>query len=142
MITRRLFVTCSQFEISAMTKLLSLLCIFLSITFTLPAQDLTITEGWKFREGDQPEWASPSLNDSAWVPIRIGAPWELQGYTNYDGFAWYRLHIVIPSSIKEKAFLKEKLRFDLGKIDDGDEVYLNGSLIGRNAGRPGAIETE
>ena len=124
-----------------MTKLLALICSFFSIAFTLSAQDLAIMEGWKFKTGDQPEWSSPSFSDSAWAPIRIGAPWELQGYTNYDGFAWYRLHIVIPSSIKEKAFLKEKLRFDLGKIDDGDEVYLNGSLIGRNAGRAGAIET-
>ncbi|HEX9510641.1 MAG TPA: putative Ig domain-containing protein [Puia sp.] len=104
------------------------------------AQDLPVTDGWKFRTGDQPEWASPSFSDSAWAPIHIGAPWELQGYANYDGFAWYRLHIVIPSSIKDKAFLKEKLRFDLGKIDDGDEMYLNGALIGRNANNGGGIQ--
>jgi hypothetical protein len=111
------------------------------LTPTLQAQDLPITTGWKFKTGDQPAWAFPPFNDSAWSPIHIGANWESQGYADYDGFAWYRLHIVIPSSIREKAFLKESLRIDLGKIDDGDEVYLNGSLIGRNAGRGGAIQS-
>jgi alpha-galactosidase len=98
-------------------------------------QDIPIMNGWKFKTGDQPEWATPRFNDSSWSSIEIGKAWEAQGYNNYNGFAWYRLHIQIPSSIKEKAFLKEKLRFELGKIDDGDEVYLNGSLIGKNAGK-------
>lgn len=107
----------------------------------LQAQDLAITEGWKFMTGDQPAWSAPTFNDSSWASIHVGASWETQGYTNYDGFGWYRLHIVIPTSIKEKAFLKESLRLDMGKIDDGDEVYLNGFLIGRNAGRGGSIQS-
>src|SRR5580658_3708964 len=98
-----------------------------------------ITKGWKFKTGDSAVWSSPTFNDSSWAPIEIGKPWEAQGYDNYDGFAWYRLHIVIPSSIKDKAFLKEKLRFDLGKIDDGDEVFLNGSFVGVNGGKTNNI---
>jgi alpha-galactosidase len=105
------------------------------------AQDVPITAGWKFHTGDTAVWAQPSYNDAAWASIHIGTPWELQGYKDYDGYGWYRLRIVIPSSIKEKAFLKERLRFSLGKIDDGDQVYLNGFLIGQNAGKGGAIES-
>jgi len=108
-------------------------------TGLLSAQDLSVKEGWKFSKGDSPEWSIPTFNDSAWAPIKVGASWESQGYANYNGFGWYRLHITIPSSIKEKAFLKEKIRLDLGKIDDGDEVYLNGSLVGANGGRPVGI---
>jgi alpha-galactosidase len=114
---------------------------FCLLSAVLQAQDLPITGVWKFKTGDQADWASPTLNDSSWAAIHVGASWESQGYTNYDGFAWYRLHIVIPSAIKEKAFLRESLRLDMGKIDDGDEVYLNGALIGRNAGRGGAIQS-
>jgi alpha-galactosidase len=108
---------------------------FFFLSLCLLGQDLPIQTGWKFKTGDQAGWGSPALNDSGWSNIEVGKSWENQGYEHYDGFAWYRLHILIPSSIKEKAFLKERIRFDLGKIDDGDEVYLNGSLIGRNAGR-------
>src|SRR5579862_6286649 len=98
-----------------------------------------ITKGWKFKTGDSAVWSSPAFDDASWSPIEVGKSWESQGYDNYDGFAWYRLHVIIPSSIKEKSFLKEKLRFDLGKIDDGDEFFLNGNLIGRNGGRPVTI---
>jgi len=104
------------------------------------AQDISIANGWKFKTGDSLGWSSPVYNDRDWTPIQVGQAWELQGYPNYDGFGWYRLRVVIPSAIRNKSYLKEKLRFDLGKIDDGDEVYLNGALIGRNAGRPGEIK--
>ena len=100
----------------------------------LQAQDISIRSGWKFKTGDQPEWSSPAYNDKGWTPISVGEYWESQGYAHYDGFAWYRLHIVIPSYLRDSACFKENLRFDLGKIDDGDEFYLNGYLIGRNAG--------
>ncbi|HLY69845.1 MAG TPA: putative Ig domain-containing protein [Puia sp.] len=115
-------------------KILFVACLLFISSFVF-AQDVNITKGWKFKTGDSTAWSSPTFNDSSWSSIEIGKPWEAQGYENYDGFAWYRLHIVIPSSIKERSFLKEKLRFDLGKIDDGDEVFLNGKLIGRNAGK-------
>lgn len=84
-------------------------------------------------QGDNPAWARPTFPDSSWKPIEVGKSWESQGYADYNGFAWYRIHVVIPSSIKDKAFLKEKIRIDLGKIDDGDEVFLNGIFLGRNA---------
>ncbi|MDR3716096.1 MAG: putative Ig domain-containing protein [Puia sp.] len=120
-------------------------CFLSLILFFAPetgsAQDVSILQGWKFKTGDQAGWAAPAFSDSDWAPIKIGAPWEAQGYPGYNGFAWYRLHITIPSAIRDKSFLKDRIRFDLGKIDDGDEVYLNGSLIGRNGGRGGTIES-
>ncbi|HLK27685.1 MAG TPA: putative Ig domain-containing protein [Puia sp.] len=116
-----------------MRKLLFIFLLFVSASIF--AQDVVITQGWKFKTGDSSMWALANFDDKDWQPIKIGQPWEAQGFDKYDGFAWYRLHVVIPSSIKEKSFLKEKLKFDLGKIDDGDEVYLNGMLIGKNAGK-------
>lgn len=120
--------------------LLASVCTILG-ALTTRAQDLPIAEGWKFHQGDSSIWASTGFNDSAWKAIRTGAAWETQGYRGYDGFAWYRLHVVIPGSIRDKAFLKEKLLFDLGKIDDGDEVYLNGFLIGSNGGQGAGIKS-
>ena len=54
---------------------------------------------------------------------------------------WYRLHVVIPSSIKEQSYLKDSVRLDLGIIDDNDEVYLNGKLIAEHGGKGGSIKT-
>ncbi len=63
--------------------------------------------------------------------IKIGiillsqAYWESQGYNDYNGYAWYRKTVKIPNDFKNK-----KLVLVVGKIDDLDEVYLNGELIG------------
>jgi len=112
-----------------------LVCIpFLFFSIFLSAQDIKLDKGWLFKTGDSPEWSRPTFPDSGWKPIEVGKYWESQGYEGYNGFAWYRIHFVIPSSIREQAFLKEKLRIELGKIDDGDEVFLNGQFLGRNAG--------
>src|SRR5579862_5792364 len=108
---------------------------------TVVGAQIDVTKGWKFKTGDSADYASPAYNDSAWAPIEVNKPWEAQGYDRYDGFAWYRLHVVIPSSIKNQAFLKEKLKIDLGMIDDGDEAFLNGGFIGRNAGKSGDIKS-
>jgi alpha-galactosidase len=116
-----------------MQKLLVIFLLFFSVS--LMAQDVSINNGWKFKTGDSAAYAASNFDDNDWASIKVGEAWETQGYDKYDGFGWYRLHIVIPSSIKEKSFLKEKLRFDLGKIDDGDEVYLNGLMIGKNANK-------
>jgi len=94
-----------------------------------------LSKGWKFHTGDDPSWALPTFDDHDWKSIDVGQQWEKQGYADYDGYAWYRMHITIPNSLKNNTLLKETLRFDLGKIDDGDQVYLNGKLIGQNAGK-------
>jgi len=105
------------------------------------AQEIPIDKGWKFTTGDSSQWSSPNYNDQNWKPISVYHAWEAQGYPNYDGFGWYRLHLVITSSIKEKAYLKDSLRLDLGIIDDNDEVYLNGKLIAEYGSRGGDIKT-
>src|SRR5690242_9649480 len=89
---------------------------------------VTLTQGWKFHTGDEQQWARPGFNDTDWKPIETGMLWENQGYKDYNGYGWYRLHVTIPSSLKGRSYLKGDLKIQLGKIDDGDQVYLNGKL--------------
>jgi hypothetical protein len=99
------------------------------------AQGVSLEKGWKFSTGDSTQWSLPAYDDSRWKPIDVHRPWEQQGYDKYDGFGWYRLHVVIPSSLKDKAYLKDSVRLNLGIIDDNDEVYLNGKLIAAYGGQ-------
>jgi alpha-galactosidase len=124
-----------------MKKLFMLAFLAVALFLKAAAQEILIDKGWKFTTGDSAQWASPNYNDQNWKPIDITKNWEAQGYPNYDGFGWYRLHFVIPSSIKEKAFLKDSLRINLGIIDDNDQVFLNGKLIGEYGGHGGDIKT-
>jgi sialate O-acetylesterase len=80
---------------------------------------------WKFSIGDHPDWAKPDYDDSHWEEIEVPAPWENQGFHGYDGYAWYRVQFQLDGKTSP-----DGLFLDLGFIDDVDEVYLNGELIG------------
>jgi alpha-galactosidase len=87
---------------------------------------------WKFKMGDNLEYASASFNDSNWDSINIYQAWEAQGYNDYDGYAWYRISFFLPSSLKDEAIIKDSIQFVLGKLDDTDQTFLNGDLMGEN----------
>lgn len=105
----------------------SMLCLFAS------GQVMELKDNWKFTIGDNLKWAEKDYDDSSWKAAIIGKVWEEQGYKGYDGYAWYRLKVIIPSSLREQSTLKDLIKFDLACIDNFDQVYLNGSLIGQNA---------
>ena len=84
-----------------------------------------LTGQWKFSIGDNMEWANPEYDDSDWDNIFVPSDWERSGYRDYNGFAWYRKSFEISNFPKESP-----VYLDLGRIDDVDEVYLNGKLIG------------
>jgi alpha-galactosidase len=112
-------------------KKLSTLILFVIVFFTARAQ-VSLVHGWVFKAGDSTAWAEPGFDDKNWQPMDITKPWEQQGYDKLDGFGWYRLHLVIPSSLKNNAFFKDSVRVEMGYGDDAYAVYLNGKLIGKN----------
>ena len=85
----------------------------------------------KFTTGDDASWALPDFVDTGWKDIRTGTIWQEQGYPNYHGYAWYRIHITIPATLKFKAFWKDSLRIFLAHVNDVDETFLNGVKIGQ-----------
>ncbi len=93
---------------------------------------LDLTQGWKFMNRDSLIFARPDYDDSRWQDIAVDKTWNKQGYPKYEGFAWYRLKVRIPSSLRSGAVLADSIVFHLGKIDDFDDVFLNGELIGEN----------
>ncbi len=95
-------------------------------------QSIPLNSGWKFMNKDSLAFAKPDFDDSGWDSIRVDKTWDRQGYPQSLKFAWYRIKVVIPSSLKKQAILKDSLIFHLGKIDDFDQVFLNGALIGQN----------
>jgi hypothetical protein len=118
---------------------LFVLTLLAAIFFKATAQEVPLNKGWKLAVGDSVQWSSPTYNDQHWAAVNVDQSWEQEGHPDYNGFGWYRIHVVIPSSLKEKAFLKDSLRINLGSVDDNDEVYLNGKLIGRFGGKTGDI---
>ncbi len=93
--------------------------------------DIPLPVTWKFKTGDDMDWKEAGYEDSDWKEVRVPANWETQGFRGYDGYAWYRVTFKVPSEYKD-----ENLIMLVGKIDDFDEVYLNGKRIGRTGSMP------
>lgn len=110
------------------------------LTLTSHAENLKVLlnmEGtWRFTIGDNPEWAKPEYDDSKWDMLFVPKSWESSGYVDYNGFAWYRKSFEFNGSLND-----EILFLLLGYIDDVDEVYLNGHLIGASGIMPPLVVT-
>ncbi|MDR2697056.1 MAG: putative Ig domain-containing protein [Holophagales bacterium] len=121
--------------------------VFLAVAgITLSAQkpslrQIPLDQGWVFNPSDNPAFADAGLNDGTWRPIKVNVNWDEQGQEELIGYAWYRLRFMLPKGMRDEDKLKEGLLLALGKIDDGDQVFLNGEFLGQN-GRTFAPETE
>jgi len=91
---------------------------------------------WKFLQGDKTEYIDSALNEYWWKDISPLTVWERQGFQGYDGFAWYRVKVVVPPSMKKNAFRYGGLMLNLGKIDDADETFFNGHKVGATGVMP------
>lgn len=117
-------------------KTLTLYGLTMMITLTGFSQVINLNGNWRFQIGDQQKWSAPTFDDSGWEMIHAPAAWEEEGFNGYDGFAWYR-----------KKFDGQRLSpadsyyLNLGFIDDCDEVYVNGTLIGVSGSMPPKFKT-
>jgi len=91
---------------------------------------------WSFSIGDNKQWISPDYDDSRWEKIIAPADWENEGFHGYDGHAYYRIHF--DGSLLEK---NQNHFLNLGSIDDVDEAYVNGALVGRSGCFPPEFKT-
>jgi len=89
----------------------------------------------KFSFGDNPAWSAPDFEDKGWMQQQLA-----KSYTKDSSYAWYRIRVTIPSSLKTKD--GRGLKLMLGKIDDADQTWFNGQLIGKTGSFPPAYETQ
>lgn len=99
-------------------------------------QVINLEGTWKFTIGDNPEWATPGYDDKNWDYVYVPRSWESNGFNDYNGYAWYR-KVFDVNSLPDN----EPLYLMLGYIDDVDEVYLNGYLIGTSGVFPPLVQT-
>lgn len=97
---------------------------------------LDLSGRWKFSVGDDLRWKDKKYDDGNWEKIYAPASWENQGFHGYDGFAWYRtsFKLTLEYSLKD-------LYLVLGYVDDVDQTFINGNLIGVSGGFPPDFRT-
>ena len=116
----------------------------------LPAPSALVTRGqsvvtldgeWKFRIGDDIDWAAPSYDDSSWENMDLTANpgaydpnsgwpgympgWTVKGHPDYWGYAWYRVGVQIDARPGESFAL-----IGPPNVNDAYQVFANGVLIG------------
>lgn len=109
--------------------------IFLSIAACKqpePFREIIPGPEWKFLPGDDLSRADPKADSSIWYAIDVTKVWDDQGFNKLDGYGWYRSHFFLSKDLKKNSILKDSLLIYLGKIDDYDQVFLNGQLMGEN----------
>jgi len=92
---------------------------------------------WKFYAGEGDSlWTSVSYDDSAWTEVTTGKTLKEQGVKLENGFGWYRKTITLSDSLMADIDRKEAAVLHLGRISAVDEVYFNGTLIGKTSDFP------
>jgi sialate O-acetylesterase len=84
---------------------------------TFPAKDV---EKWKRDDYDAASWKTMSLPNL----------WEQKGFENFDGVVWFRKIITVTTADAGK-----EATLELGRIDDSDESFVNGVLVGATKNR-------
>lgn len=95
----------------------------------------SLAQGWLFMKGDDAAWIDRTPAEA--VPIAVNRKWEDAGYADYDGFGWYFVTFAADATLRV-----EDVVLVLGKIDDADEVYVNGTLVGKTGSMPPAFQTQ
>jgi two-component system, NtrC family, sensor kinase len=84
----------------------------------------TLAKDWKYKVGDNPEWANPDFDDSSWQSFSDHNLYNkaIQKKTKNTNIIWYRKRISIDSTITQElvAYLSQT---------GASEIYLDGELI-------------
>jgi sialate O-acetylesterase len=71
------------------------------------------------------DWKNIDYNDAKWPVMALPGLWENQGLKALDGILWFRYTFHV-----DETDFNKPASIELAKIDDWDETYINGKLIG------------
>ncbi len=95
------------------------------------AQSLTwidLSGDWRIIESDDPTFAQPGFDDSAWKTVALPGRRFFRGAVSTgvsEYFFWLRRTVELPAGLENR-----KLALTLGNLTENYEVYWNGSLLG------------
>lgn len=86
--------------------------------------------------GLQQQWEQSDFAWQGWPTMSIPRTWESGGLPNTDGVVWFKRSFVFPAS-----FGQDSVTVHLGRIEDEDQTYINGHLVGSTPRDPGRLRT-
>jgi len=98
--------------------------VFQSFLNKVAAWEETYLPELKKNQGIELGWEKPDFNDTAWQTMNLPAFLETQDL-DIDGVVWFRKTIDLP-----EVYMHQPLVLSLGILDDCDQTYVNGRLVG------------
>ena len=95
--------------------------------FAIDPRNVGLKEGWHTGSYGSGKWLKGLIADALEVRVGNGIYWEAFLRYDYNGYGWYRLTFDLPDGMEKE----DSLYFIAGAIDDYDETYFNGKLIGQ-----------
>ncbi len=80
--------------------------------------------------GIREQWMDPAVDDADWPEVEVGRHWAEPPLSGHDGFVWMRRTVTLPAD----APLDGPWTLWPGAIDDRDDTWVNGELVGRTDG--------
>ena len=99
------------------------------------AQNIQIDKA-KFRVGDNAAWKARNFNDADWQTVSTVKSWNSQGIKLVRSYAWYRIKFTPRREDFRGKNLKYGINLCIRYIDDADETFVNGVLVGKTGGMP------
>jgi len=94
-----------------------------------PVDAISPVQGaWLYRDGDDDDFAKVDADLSGWKSTQL--PRLMPNFAP-KSYLWFRREIEVPA-----AMAKSGVVIDLGKIDDCDELYVNGRKVGESGVMP------
>ncbi|HVN76294.1 MAG TPA: PP2C family protein-serine/threonine phosphatase [Thermoanaerobaculaceae bacterium] len=93
-----------------------------------------MTRAWRFHAGDEPSFADPSLDDSAWTPIDPVRLVSVPPGRAWPGHGWFRRHLII-----DPALLGAPMVASVQAPGSVDVFLDGGALLRSNGPSDGAV---
>ena len=80
---------------------------------------------WKALNMGDGQFSEVGFDDTRWAIMDLPQAWELSEVGSFDGAVWFRRKIYLDEMIQGAVL-------HLGAIDDRDQTYVNGALVGEH----------
>ena len=81
---------------------------------------------WHLTTGDNLRYKEAGFIPEGWREVYVPQHWDHFGLEEYDGFGWYRRNFTLSDE-----FPQGRIALLMGKVDDYDQVFINGVEVGR-----------
>jgi len=105
-------------------RLLSVISLWLLICSSSLANERSIEGQWKFKAGDNIEWATSQWDDADWSMAQLPGIWPEDGFPDQNQFAWYR------QTVRVDNLPLQDLGIRMGAVRNAYQLFAGGQLLG------------